>query len=57
MEYNEENMEKLARIVVDSWDHKSLEEFAITKLIEAYDDFKECFEQDAENFKDELKGG
>lgn len=56
MSYNEENMGRLAKIVVDSWDMKILQQYAIEKLIETYDDFKECFDEDAETFKDELKG-
>jgi len=57
MKYNEENMGRLAKVVVDSWDMKTLQQYAIEKLVETYEDFKECFEEDAENFKDELKGG
>lgn len=57
MKYNEENMGRLAEVVVDSWDMKALQQYAIDKLVETYEDFKECFEEDAENFEDELKGG
>ncbi len=31
MSYNEENMGRLAKIVVDSWDMKTLQQYAIEK--------------------------
>ncbi len=46
MKHNQENCEKLAKVIVDSWDMKGLEQFAIDNLAE-----------DVKNHKVELKGG
>ncbi|UCC21101.1 MAG: hypothetical protein JSV62_07445 [Promethearchaeota archaeon] len=46
--YNHKNRKKLAQIAVNSWGQKTLIQYAINQLIETYEDFKECFEDDAE---------
>jgi len=56
MKYNQENIEKLAKVVVDSWDMKALVQFAIDRLIEAYVTDEEAYNHDYNIHKDELKG-
>jgi len=56
---NENNIDtelilKLAQIVVDSWDMKTLVQFAREKLIEAYEADKECFDRDYNMHKGDL---
>ena len=45
MKHTKKNIEKLARVVVDSWDMDTLICYAIEKLIENYVD-KDLFEND-----------
>lgn len=53
-----ENLEKrLAKLVVDGWDMKTLINFAVDRLIETYDVDKETFNNDYNMYKDDLKGG
>ena len=48
MKYTEENIEKLAKDVVDSWDMEDLILFAINALIQTYKDDKESFDNDTD---------
>ena len=50
IEYNEENMEKLARKVVDDWDMDTLMNFAIERIYANYKNNKCDFEGDLEYF-------
>ena len=55
MKYNQENIKRLAKVVVDSWDIKTLIQFAIDKLIWSYEADEEAFNQDCNIHKDDLK--
>jgi hypothetical protein len=52
-EYNEENINCLAKIVVDSWDMKAPTQYAIDTLIGSYEDDEDSFNSDWKNFKSE----
>jgi len=49
MEYNEENMEKLAAAITNDWDHKEIFSFAVSKLREAYFNSKLAFKEDCKS--------
>ena len=46
MKYNEENIKKLAKAIIDAWDMKGLESFAISQLEEIYRKDKQSFTED-----------
>lgn len=54
MSYTDENIEKLASVVVDSWDMDTLVNYAKERLFYFYQEDKKEFEKDWEAFKDEL---
>lgn len=54
MEYNQENINKLARLVVDNWDMDTLVDYAIQALENEYNTNKNLFEADVENNAGEL---
>ena len=51
MEPTDDNIEKLAKEVVDSWDMETLVGFAITRLCCDYKQSKSLFEEDVELMK------
>ncbi len=56
---NENNIDtelilKLAQVVVDNWDMKTLIQFAREKLTEVYEADKECFDRDCNMHKGDL---
>ena len=56
---NENNIDtelilKLAQVVVDNWDMKTLIQFAREKLTEIYETDKECFNRDYNMHKGDL---
>jgi len=48
MKYNDENIEKLAQEVIDSWDMSTLMNMALKKLINDYKEDEELFNLDVE---------
>jgi len=45
-ENNDENRQKLAEVVVDTWDMDTLVEFAVDKLVEVYKNDDIAFQKD-----------
>ena len=55
MTNNEENRQKIAEAVVDSWDMDDLIYYAIKRITEDYEKDGDLFEEDAESFANEVK--
>ena len=54
MKHDDENIKRLSVVVVDGWDQETLIQFAIDKLVEAYEADKEAFDNDCKAHEDEF---
>ena len=50
---SDQNIEKLAREVIDSWDMNTLQSYALDRLVEAYEENEELFKDDVNLMKGE----
>lgn len=54
IKHTQENIKRLAKVVVDSWDMDFIVQYAVEHLIKVYETNKECFIHDYNAHKDEL---
>ena len=53
-EYTSETRHLLARKIISSWEHETLVEYALEKLLQEYES-EEAFQEDADHYVEELE--